>query len=133
MIIKLDKFSIERIIDTASVSRRIRAYLRGVKGEIERLMRLPKSGHFYKKPNGRLYQASAPGEAPAIRTGRLLRSVKEAFPSWTTGIITVDVEYADYLERGTSKMRKRPFVRPALRTVNSQFNDVRARLGSSGN
>lgn len=130
MQIKLDKFSIERIIDTASVSRRIRAYLREVKAEIERLMRQPKSGHFYKKPNGRLYRASAPGEAPAIRTGRLLRSVKEAFPSWTTGQITVDAEHADHLERGTVRgLAPRPYVRPALRTVNARFNDVRARLG----
>lgn len=125
--IKLDRKSLRSIIDRGVVSRRIRAYLREVKAEIVRLFRLPKSGRYYRKPNGRVYQASAPGEPPAIRTGGLMRSVKEAFPNWATGEIVID-EPADWLERGTRRMRKRPFVRPALRTVNAKFGDVRARL-----
>lgn len=127
--LKLDKISLQRIIDTTRVSRVIRAYLRDLKAEIARLMRLPKTGRRYQKPNGRFYQASAPGEAPAVRTGALLRSVKEAFPKWSTGELSIDANYAGFLERGTARMRARPFVRPALRTVNSRFQDVRIRLG----
>lgn len=128
MKLRLNSFSVQSIIDTGRVSRRIRAYLRTLKTEIARLMRLPKTGRYYRKPNGRLYQASAPGEAPAIRTGKLLRSVKEVFPSWTTGQMTISAEYAFHLEQGTSRVAKRPFLRPALRTVNRQFDDVKARL-----
>lgn len=127
--LKLNKFSLQRIIDTGRVSRAIRAYLRDVKAEIARLMRLPKSGKRYRKPNGRFYQASAPGEAPAVRTGALLRSVKEVFPKWSTGELSISADYAGFLERGTKRMRPRPYVRPALKTVNSRFQDVRIRLG----
>lgn len=126
--LKLNKFSVQSIIDTGRVSRIIRAYLRDVKAEIERLMRLPKTGRTYRKPGGGFYRASAPGQAPAIRTGTLLRSVREVFPSWSTGQLSATVDYAEYLEQGTRRMRKRPFFRPALREVNRRFSDVRIRV-----
>jgi hypothetical protein len=34
-----------------------------------------KTGRMYRRPGGGLYQASAPGEPPAIRSGELLRSI----------------------------------------------------------
>ena len=44
----------------------------------------------------------------------LKNSILTSFPKQTEGIITIGAEYAAYLEKGTSRMRPRPFVRPAL-------------------
>lgn len=76
-----------------------------------------KSGRTYKRRSV-THQASAPGEAPANDTGRLVNSIH----------VTTDeggqvarvhagpgaVSYAAALEFGTSKMAERPFSRPAL-------------------
>jgi len=57
-----------------------------VEGEIKRSMyNEPKTGRMYQKPNTKAwYQASAPGEAPAIRTGMLARSISHK-PPFKTG------------------------------------------------
>lgn len=77
-----------------------------------------RSGKMYKKPHyKRRYTASAPGEAPARRTGALRLD-------WTGGVetsngnnstkvtayIQSDVPYSSYLENGTEKIAPRPFV-----------------------
>ena len=66
--------------------------------------------------NGRRHQSSAPGQAPANSTGKLVRSIK------VTKIdggheVKIDADYAAYLEYGTSRMRPRPFILPALLKV----------------
>jgi hypothetical protein len=74
----------------------------------------PRTGRIYKR-GAITHQASAPGEPPAIDTGRLVasgktganESAKIATASWAT-------EYAAPLEFGTSKMAERPFAAPAL-------------------
>jgi HK97 gp10 family phage protein len=65
---------------------------------------------------GRRHQSSAPGQAPANSTGKLVRSIK------VTKIdggheVKIDADYAAYLEYGTSRMRPRPFILPALLKV----------------
>lgn len=76
-----------------------------------------KTGRVYKR-GSRTHQASAPGEAPASDTGRLVNSINVR-PA--EGELAVDVvagggivKYARMLEFGTSKMAARPFLFPAL-------------------
>lgn len=67
---------------------------------------------------GRVYgqhQASAPGEAPTVNTGRLRQAVnvqKVADGHYTVG--SGRVEYADDLEFGTRTIAPRPAWRPAI-------------------
>jgi HK97 gp10 family phage protein len=74
-----------------------------------------KSGRTYKRGNV-VHRASAPGEAPASDTGRLVNSINtevsglEATVKAGGGIVT----YAKHLEHGTRHIAARPFMFPAL-------------------
>lgn len=84
------------------------------------------TGNTYKST----YQASAPGEPPARRTGNLRLH-------WTGNVkggggnITLELEsaefYAGYLENGTRKMARRPFkdriTQKALPPIKAIFNE----------
>lgn len=64
-------------------------------------------------PNG----PSAPGEPPAVDTGRLRASIThrvEMEADEVAGYVGTNVEYAPWLEFGTSKMQPRPFMVPAI-------------------
>ena len=97
------------------VSRGTRAVNAIRNAELE-VMRGQRSGRIYKKPGGGTYQASAPGEAPAVRTGnlRLSWSAELEIEGSLQGDIKVgaqlisNTEYAQYLEFG--KRSPRPFV-----------------------
>lgn len=59
---------------------------------------------------------SRPGEPPAIRTGRLLRSTKSDKRAVTQSLstrIVAGMYYASFLEFGTHVIAPRPFMRPA--------------------
>jgi phage gpG-like protein len=59
------------------------------------------------------YTASHAGEPPAVRTGRLRNSIRFIMlskGSHVEGAVGTDVEYAPYLEFGTSKMAPRRFL-----------------------
>jgi HK97 gp10 family phage protein len=77
-------------------------------GEARRLMRQPHHGFIYRRKGGGTHLASAPGEAPAIDTAALYRSLQKG-----PGFVSVGTEYAGYLEYGTMKMEPRPFMGPA--------------------
>jgi HK97 gp10 family phage protein len=65
---------------------------------------------------GRRHQSSSPGQPPANSTGHLVRSIK--VKNTNNGQeVTIDAEYAAFLEYGTSRMRPRPFIMPALMKV----------------
>jgi hypothetical protein len=67
---------------------------------------------------GAAYRASAPGEPPASRTGRLRQSfhIVIAMINEATYRVSVrtNIHYADDLEFGTERVEARPFVVPAL-------------------
>lgn len=63
--------------------------------------------------HNKIHRASAPGEPPAVLTGRLRSSIATDLKKNSVKIGT-NVEYAKSLEYGTSKVAARPFLRPAL-------------------
>lgn len=79
----------------------------------------PRSGRLYSY-RGRKYRASAPGEPPAKRSGRLSKSFKSVSRSFELVIGNTAFErgfpYPKALEEGTSRMAKRPYF---IRTIDS--------------
>ena len=77
-----------------------------------------KSGRVYRRGKTVLHRASAPGEAPASDTGRLVNSINTYFERATATALVIAgrgaVKYAAMLEFGTSKMLPRPFFQTAL-------------------
>jgi HK97 gp10 family phage protein len=73
----------------------------------------PRTGRVYTF-RGRKHQASAPGEVPANRTGRLANSVGYEATGHHTLRFGEEAEYAGYLERGTRKMAPRPHLGVAV-------------------
>ena len=59
--------------------------------------------------------ASAPGQPPAVDTGRLRSSIRtlKPNPGPLTRSVGTNVEYAPHLEHGTRTMAARPFLGPA--------------------
>ena len=92
----------------------------------------PKTGRIYVKGSV-VHQASAPGEAPANETGRLLASLHfEITPSGTVLRVLAGTDYAAYLEFGTSKMEARPFLRRAINETSEQgLKFIREEIGKA--
>ena len=73
--------------------------------------------------NGEWYgshQASAPGEMPAIDTGALAASIQTDVQR-TKGTVYTNMEYAEFLEYGTSNMEPRPYMTPAAEAARVPF------------
>jgi HK97 gp10 family phage protein len=113
-------------------------YLSGLRIEEhakESIMEGGKTGRVYKKgKKGKtLHRASAPGEAPANDTGRLVNSIRtEAKGNGKTVHIKAGggskaVKYAVDLEFGTEKMAPRPFMRPALKKAKPEIEKLMRR------
>lgn len=89
-----------------------------------------KTGRVYKRgKRGRVHVASAPGEAPATDTGRLVNSVgTKALGNGRVVQVKAggssSVGYAADLEFGTDKMAPRPFMRPALKKATPEIEKV---------
>jgi hypothetical protein len=96
--------------------------------DLNKDMKAPKSGRAYKVYRGkrggkvkkpRIHVASAPSETPAIITGKFRKSVDFAVRGNRTlefGANQSAPEYAEFLEKGTSKMEARePFKRTVLK------------------
>ena len=77
------------------------------------ILRTTKSGRQYRN-----HIASAPGQAPASDTGRLVQSLRvEHQPGTKTARVVAGTKHAYLLEFGTATMRSRPFMRPAVANV----------------
>lgn len=77
---------------------------------------------------GAAYQASAPGEAPAVRTGRLRQSfhmevAPTAHGTYKVGVLT-NVLYAGDLHYGTERVKARPFADKALKNVMPEITKI---------
>lgn len=102
----------------------VRAVATGIIAEMKRLMSLPKSGRAYRRGRRAIHVASAPGEAPGIDTGTLMASMGFQMTSPTTAEVSINAEYAAYLEFGTIRMAARPYIQPALEKVRDQFRGI---------
>lgn len=105
-------------INRKVVSRGVRAVNAIRNAELD-VLKGQRKGKVYRKPYSKAtYTASAPGEAPARRTGNLRLhwngQVKSENASSGGVAIVAELEsqepYARYLENGTPKMAARPFV-----------------------
>ena len=67
---------------------------------------------------GTAYRASAPGESPAVRTGRLRQSFYMVITPAQFGTYQIEIKtnvvYAGDLEYGTERVDARPFIEPAV-------------------
>lgn len=77
---------------------------------VKKQMRASKSGRSYKRgKGGRDHVASAPGEAPAVDTGRLINSsIYKRQVNPLQIVVGSNVKYSEYLEFGTRKIKPRP-------------------------
>lgn len=94
--------------------------MKRVEGEAKRsIVSGGKTGRLYQRGNV-LHRASAPGEAPASDTGRLVNSIigdvdrTELRRGVLQGSVTARTLYAKMLEFGTIKIAARPFMHPAF-------------------
>jgi len=85
----------------------------------------PKTGRIYTIRGAR-HQASAPGEPPASRTGRLAASGDFRVRNWQEMTVGETAEYADFLENGTrGRIAPRPHL---IRAVNSKARDLQVSI-----
>lgn len=81
---------------------------------IKSMARGKKSGKFYLR-GGKTHRASAPGEAPAVDSGELLRAIVYDVRAMEIEVgAEAGAPYAELLEEGTSRMEARPFLEPAV-------------------
>lgn len=99
------------------------------KRAVELIMSPPKSGKIYRR-RGVDHQASAPGQAPASDTGRLVNSRRvELIESQLRARLNFSTAYALALEVGTKHMEPRPYARRALaETKDEGIARVRAEI-----
>lgn len=93
---------------------------------VDGILQGQRSGKIYMVPGAKhqQYQASAPGEAPAKRTGALASDYKPRVKTENKqfiGEVGSVYDYARDLETGTSKMAKRPHLKPAYLAAQSKI------------
>ncbi len=81
-----------------------------------------KTGRTYKRRSV-VHVASAPGEAPASDTGRLVNAIHIELDGALAAIMRVATKYAQMLEFGTAKMAARPAAVPAMEKNRSWIMD----------
>ena len=79
----------------------------------------------------RFHRASAPGEAPASDTGYLAHSLQVRRTGRLQRLIYVGAEYSYSLEFGASRIKPRPFMRPAFEVEAPAFKAAVGKLVKS--
>ncbi len=89
---------------------------------VKSIQRGPASGVTYKKSNPtRTHTASAPGQPPMSDIGRLANSITFDRLGDLTATVGSALNYAPWLEYGTSRMAARPFFRPAVERMRPKY------------
>jgi hypothetical protein len=145
---------IERLL-TDEIERRVHQCVEVVRTETLKVLSGSRSGRWYaipgtksryrnarqqivrsraKSDTGRAhlkrYQASAPGEAPATRLGGLrqsMRTLLEADARAVTGFVGSDLPYSVYMEKGTKRIRPRPFLSRAFASTRGEIRAILSR------
>ena len=100
------------------INRNVERACQHLTNQVKKTLTGQRSGRLYRVAGtvtGQRYQASAPGEPPAVRTGRLRNDIKYVvFHTGgfnVRGLVGSTLAYAAPLEMGTSRIRRRPFLR----------------------
>ena len=119
-----------RVLIEDKVASVVHKAIPALRTEMQRRFLLPKSGKFYSRASGSgggrafrgggKYRASAKGEAPAVRSGRLFNSWRESYPDKLTGLLTTNVPYSVFLEPPAPL--DRPFALVSAETIVDRFN-----------
>jgi hypothetical protein len=102
----------------------LRAMAASMTGEMKRLMSLPKTGRAYRRGRTAIHIASAPGEAPAVDREGLIGSINWQMNGELQAVVSINANYAAYLEYGTRFMARRPYVEPAIEKVRTDFAGI---------
>jgi len=93
---------------------------------IASMQRGKKTGHPYRRGN-KIHIASAPGEAPAVDYGELLRSIMFDVRHMEVEVGNeAGAPYGVFLEKGTEHIEPRPWLEPA---ANEHFGGILSRVG----
>lgn len=90
----------------------------------EALMAVALAGEAYAKRHMSTRSPSAPGSQPAVVIGNLVNNLQAQpkGPRWAR--LTSSADYSMYLEYGTVHMAARPFMAPAARYMEEQFENI---------
>ena len=93
---------------------------------IDSMKKTPKTGMRYRRGKN-FHIASAPGEAPAVDYGELLRSIMFDVRHMEVEVGNeAGAPYGVFLEKGTEHIEPRPWLEPA---VNEHFGGILSRVG----
>jgi len=113
---QVDTRALEDLIKKMDVN--LGDWLRGVAEEIRNdvvaSFNTGPNGRAYPRGNGKVHYASSPNYPPNIDTGALRASIRVIPKSKLRYWVADGVEYGHGLEVGTTRIRPRPFMRPAF-------------------
>ena len=69
---------------------------------------------------------------PNVDTGRLVNSITHTTEGYSTAVIGTNVEYAPYVELGTSKSKPYPYLRPAIEKHITEYQALFEAILKSG-
>lgn len=118
LVLRFDEAAIKQLLESPEgpTGRWLHAAGLAVQTQAKRLASTPGRGRTYTR-GGVTHVASAPGDPPAVDTGRLRASIGSELARDAQGLfvrIGSNYETALWLELGTRRMAARPFLVPAL-------------------
>lgn len=129
------KSKIDGLYDQVTQEAKSRGYRAAqvLRNSAQQVLKGKRGGKIYRKPFTKkaTYQASAPGEPPAVRSGTLriswqprAQSKKEGGSVTVHPAIWTGVEYAPILQEGSPKMEPRPFEEPIIEKAKPEIEAI---------